>query len=231
MASLNFPTATTDGQLYNLNGAYYAWSNTLNAWTSTYVTSTLTGITTIANNQIIFSDGGVSNGSNGLTFSKSSNTFYTDTIVSSNITVSGMNVYSWINSSFATANTKLSNTNITIAGNLTSTGTFTDSKSADVRDIPLNRQTSPYGLVITDTGKTVSTSSTIFVPAGIFYAGNVICLYNNSSSSITVTQNTNVTLYQVGKATTGNRTLAQRGFASIICVDANTFVISGGGLT
>lgn len=213
MASLNFPTATTDGQLYNLNGAYYAWSNTLNAWTSTYVTSSLTGATTIANNQIIFSDAGFANGSNGLMFNKTSNTFIINSVVASN-TVNANIFYANSSSITGVANASI----------------HTDYKG-DVRDIPLNRQSTPYGLAITDTGKTVSTSSTIFVPAGIFYPGNVVCLYNNSGSSITVTQNSSVTLYQVGTATTGNRTLAQRGFASVICVDANTFVISGGGLT
>lgn len=80
MASLNFPIANTDGQLYNLNGAYYVWSNTLNAWTTTYVSSTLVGTTGITNNQIIFSNNNISTGSNGLVFLSSSNTFYTNAI-------------------------------------------------------------------------------------------------------------------------------------------------------
>ena len=38
-------------------------------------------------------------------------------------------------------------------------------------------------------------------------------------------------MYLVGTSTTGNRTLAQRGLATIVCVASNTFVISGGGLS
>jgi hypothetical protein len=38
-------------------------------------------------------------------------------------------------------------------------------------------------------------------------------------------------MYLVGTATTGNRTLAQRGVATVLCVGTDTFVIMGGGLT
>ena len=38
-------------------------------------------------------------------------------------------------------------------------------------------------------------------------------------------------MYFVGTASTGSRTLAQRGLATVYCVAANTFVITGGGLT
>ena len=38
-------------------------------------------------------------------------------------------------------------------------------------------------------------------------------------------------MYLAGTATTGNRTLAQRGVATVLCVGTNTFVISGAGLT
>jgi hypothetical protein len=34
-----------------------------------------------------------------------------------------------------------------------------------------------------------------------------------------------------GTATTGNRTLAQRGVATLLCVASNTFVITGAGIT
>jgi hypothetical protein len=38
-------------------------------------------------------------------------------------------------------------------------------------------------------------------------------------------------MYLGGTATTGNRTLAQRGIATVLCVTSNIFVISGAGLT
>ena len=77
---------------------------------------------------------------------------------------------------------------------------------------------------ITTGGVTVNTS--------IFTVGNNITIFNNSSSSQTITQGVGVTMYQAGTATTGNRTLAQRGICTIVCVaNSTTFVISGAGLT
>lgn len=132
---------------------------------------------------------------------------------------------------FAKANAALANTNATIAGNLTSTGSISDSKG-ELRDVPVNNQTGPYLLTLSGHGKMIAvTTGNVFVPNAVFSAGDNITVYNNSAASITITQNTSVTMYQVGTATTGNRTLAQRGLATIFCVAANTFVISGGGLT
>jgi len=36
---------------------------------------------------------------------------------------------------------------------------------------------------------------------------------------------------QVGTANTGNRTLAQYGLCTLLCVASNTFVITGGGVS
>jgi hypothetical protein len=38
-------------------------------------------------------------------------------------------------------------------------------------------------------------------------------------------------MYLSGTSTTGNRTLAQKGIATIVCYSSNTFIISGGGLS
>jgi hypothetical protein len=65
----------------------------------------------------------------------------------------------------------------------------------------------------------------------VFSAGQAITIYNNSGSSQTITQGASVTMYLAGTSTTGNRTLAQRGVCTVLCVASNTFVISGAGLT
>jgi len=101
----------------------------------------------------------------------------------------------------------------------------------DVRDLPIVNQIVGYGISLNDAGEVVSTNTTIFVPNNIFFAGNAVSVFNNSAASITITQNSSVTMYLAGTATTGNRTLAQRGVATILCVAANTFVVSGAGLT
>jgi hypothetical protein len=99
-------------------------------------------------------------------------------------------------------------------------------------NIPPNDQTSAYTLVLSDVGKYINiTTGGVTVPASVFSSGDTLSIYNNSASNQTITQGAGVTMYSVGTATTGNRTLAQRGLATLLCVGANTFVITGGGLT
>jgi hypothetical protein len=90
-------------------------------------------------------------------------------------------------------------------------------------------------LVAADSGKHISiTTGGVTVNASIFSAGQATTIFNNSASNQTITQGTSVTMYLAGTATTGNRTLAQRGIATILCITGGAtpvFVISGGGLT
>jgi hypothetical protein len=119
-----------------------------------------------------------------------------------------------------------------IIANTISTNTITDS-IGNVRTVPQNYQTSSYVLVSTDAGKYISiTAGGVTVPGGsIFTFGQTITIYNNSGSNQTIIQGAGVTMFLVGTSTTGNRTLAQRGLATLLCVDTNTFVITGGGLS
>ena len=156
----------------------------------------------------------------------------TGNIFGGNLTISGAG-------NIAAANVNLSNTlsaggnvvtpNTVSGGTITATGNIFDG-IGPVRNIPINSQAANYTLALTDNGKFVSTTSNVFVPNTIFSAGNAITLFNNSAANVTVYANTSVTMYLAGTATTGNRTLAQRGMATILCVAANTFVISGAGL-
>ena len=117
------------------------------------------------------------------------------------------------------------------AAAITASGAITDS-IGNVRTVPENTQTTGYTLVATDSGKYINiTTGGVTVPSGIFSTGQSITVYNNSASNQTITQGSSVTMYLVGTATTGNRTLAQRGVCTILCVASNTFVITGGGLT
>jgi len=104
--------------------------------------------------------------------------------------------------------------------------------AGDVRDVPQNAKTSAYTLIASDNGKHISiTTGGVTVPSAVFSAGDTVTIYNNSASSQTITQGASVTMYLVGTATTGNRTLAQRGVCTVLCVASNTFVVTGGGLT
>jgi len=119
---------------------------------------------------------------------------------------------------------------VTASGNVTAD--VVNDALGDVRDIPANSKSSAYTLVASDAGKYISiTTGGVTVPSGVFSAGQAVGIYNNSGSSQTITQGTSVTLRKVGTATTGNRTLAQYGLCSVLCVGTNLFVITGGGLT
>jgi len=119
---------------------------------------------------------------------------------------------------------------------LGTTNTVTFSTVSDsignVRDVPQNAQTSAYVLVASDSGKHISiTTGGVTVPNSVFSTGQTVTIYNNSGSSQNIANAVSVTLRQVGTANTGTRTLAQYGLATILCVSANTFVITGGGLS
>jgi len=126
------------------------------------------------------------------------------------------------------------NDNGVLAGsvNLTFDGTYISDMYGNVRTVPANSQTASYTLVASDNGKYISTTTGgIIVPSGIFSAGQLISVYNNSSSNQTITAGGGVTLRLVGTATTGNRTLSGYGLATILCVGSNIFVVTGGGVS
>ena len=129
---------------------------------------------------------------------------------------------------------------VTNRGNSTSNGinvgvltaTSVRDTSGNVRAIPQNSQTSAYILAASDIGKHISiTTGGVTINTGIFSAGDAVSIYNNSGSNQTITQGTSVTLRSAGTANTGNRTLAQYGVCTVLCVGSETFVISGAGLS
>ncbi len=101
-----------------------------------------------------------------------------------------------------------------------------------IRTLPQNSQGGAYTLVAADTGQHISiTTGGVTVPSGIFNVGDIVTIYNNSGSNQTITQGGSATMRQAGTANTGNRTLAQYGVATVLCVSSNTFVVSGSGLS
>jgi hypothetical protein len=80
-------------------------------------------------------------------------------------------------------------------------------------------------------GKCHAITTGVTVPASTLAAGDVVYIFNNSAAGITLTQGSGLTMYQAGTANTGNRTLAQRGFAIIWFNSATTCVISGDGVS
>lgn len=124
-----------------------------------------------------------------------------------------------------------SGSDVNINTDLNVSGVVSDT-AGSLRNLPQVSKSSAYTLIASDTGKHVSISSGgVTVASGVFSIGDVVTIYNNSSGSQTITQGSSVTLRQAGTSNTGNRTLAEYGVATVLCIDLNTFVISGAGLS
>ena len=119
----------------------------------------------------------------------------------------------------------------TTAAGVTVTGSVTDDKG-DVRSIPQNHKTSAYTLIASDAGKCITiTTGGVTANQNVFSAGDAVTIINHSGSDQTITQGSNVTMYNAADASTGNRTLAARGMATLWWAGASTVYISGAGLS
>ena len=104
--------------------------------------------------------------------------------------------------------------------------------NGDLRAVPVNATTSGYTLVAADRGKCVTnTSGGVTIPYNVFATGDIITIVNHSGSDITLTQGSNHTLYNSADGSTGNRTLAARGMATVWYQAQNIAYISGAGLS
>tara|TARA_B100001996_G_scaffold240409_1_gene185867 strand:+ start:543 stop:1514 length:972 start_codon:yes stop_codon:yes gene_type:complete len=114
----------------------------------------------------------------------------------------------------------------TSSAGITVSGSVTDDKG-DVRVIPKVAKTSSYTLVASDAGKCISTNSGVTIPNAVFAAGQAVTIWNDSSSSITITQGSGFQLRKAGETSTGNVTLTNFGLATLWWNTGGTAVISG----
>jgi hypothetical protein len=137
----------------------------------------------------------------------------------------GSYVFQIVNDAYSSSTTRLT---------LTTAGVLSDGKG-DVRAAPIQTKSGAYVLVATDAGQTIYISTGgVTINASILSAGDMITIVNNSASNQTITAGASVTFRLAGTATTGNRTLAQYGMATFLCVVGGatpTFHCSGAGLT
>ena len=106
----------------------------------------------------------------------------------------------------------------------------------DIQSEPLSGSHSSRTLVEADAGKVVIMNGNLTLPSasggGPFGGGSTLTILNKSGSAITLTQGTGLTLYNTADATTGNRTLAGRGIATVYYLyGGNEAYISGSGLS
>ena len=113
--------------------------------------------------------------------------------------------------------------------NITTSGTLNDA-AGNVRELVNNAKTAAYTLTANDVGELINTDSNVTIPSGIFSAGQAITIYNNSGSNITLSRS-GVTMYTAGESTNTDKTLAEKGICTVVCVSSNTFVASGAGMS
>lgn len=193
---------------------------------------------TLSNKTIDFGVGGNVGKVNGNTFAATAGTA-TITFFNSSDTVVGRATTDTLTNKTLDAptinNATISSGTINASNAVSDTGTIA-AASPGFRGLPASSQSPGSGitLALADAGKQVPNSSggwTIPANASVaFPIGSSIVLYNNSSSSQTVAI-TSDTLRLAGTASTGSRTLAQRGLATIVKVAAAEWVISGAGVS
>lgn len=111
-------------------------------------------------------------------------------------------------------------------------GDVEDSFAAAAKDwstIPIQSNTTGRALAKADVGKTVPASGTVTLPANVFAKDDVVIVYNDSAANIAINKDAGVTMWWVNAAN-ANRVLQPRGLASILCIRANEFVITGQGV-
>jgi hypothetical protein len=116
--------------------------------------------------------------------------------------------------------------------NTLSVGSISDS-IGPLRRLGVEVKSAAYTLVASDAGKMIvqsAASQSINVPTG-FTAGDMITIVNQTVGNITILQATGLTLYNTADASTGTRTLSQRGACTIVYTDVNIAYISGSGLS
>ena len=119
----------------------------------------------------------------------------------------------------------------TTSSGVTVTGTVTDS-NGNLRSIPLQNETGAHVLNANGAGRVIYISTGgVTVNPSVMSGGDAVTIINNSGSDQTITQGSSMTLYFAADATTGNRTLAGRGMATIWFADHNIAYISGAGLS
>jgi hypothetical protein len=117
------------------------------------------------------------------------------------------------------------------------TGTVTyNGLEVGFRDVPMTVQNGAYTFVVADRGrgraKTDGGAYNYTVPASVFSFGNTLTVRNSGSAgSITLVQGVGLTLGLAGTTTTGNRTVAPGGLATIFFDSATAATVSGAGVS
>jgi hypothetical protein len=118
------------------------------------------------------------------------------------------------------------------------TATSLNVDSAGFRGIPVNTQDTNYTFVMDDSGRMVRHTSgsahayTIPPNSSVTYPiGTTLVARNVGAGAVTLTRGSGVTLRRSGSSTSANFTLAQWGLATMIQESADTWIVTGTGLS
>lgn len=118
-----------------------------------------------------------------------------------------------------------------IASSLSVTGGRISDNIGDVRSVPVAQSNSIYVISGADVGETINANANVLIPNAVFTAGQTVGIFNRNTGTIYVVANSAVNVVLAGSTSYGTRAIAQNGLVEVYCLAANTFVISGSGLT
>lgn len=124
--------------------------------------------------------------------------------------------------------TTLSGTSANIT---TLTGTTVSDSAGNVRSVPQSgtAKTSSYTLVIGDNGEYIQlgTGGAVTIPDGVFSAGNIVSVFNNTASNATITCAITTAYIAGTDSDKATMTLATRGVATILFISNSLCVVNG----
>jgi ABC-type branched-subunit amino acid transport system substrate-binding protein len=94
---------------------------------------------------------------------------------------------------------------------------------------PVGTKTTSYTLAVGDVGKYVqlTSSGAIVIPASVFSEGDLVVIYNNTSSTKGITCSAVTTKIAGSDTTVTSATLAIRGVCTVLFIDATNCVLTG----
>lgn len=100
-----------------------------------------------------------------------------------------------------------------------------------IANIPSVPKLTTYTVTVADKGASIDTTANVTIPASVFAVGDVIVVTNTGSSNITITPVYGSTIRLAGTTSSGTRTLAGNGVATLRMVFNNVWFASGAGLS
>lgn len=117
-----------------------------------------------------------------------------------------------------------------LAMSISSAGVLTDAAGLELGYRKLPTVASAATATAAAVGKCYLNTVSITIDNGVFAAGDVVHVYNNSGTAITILQGTLTTMRLGGTASTGSRSLAPRGLAVLFFPTATECVVQGSGV-